>query len=148
MKKKLIIASFAFFFAGGLFANAAAPKPEKEIRASFALSFPGIKDAKWNKLDDYYQVYFKTPERVTRLMYDTNGNLVQSLENYDGNLLPTFIKVKLSHKYPNKSITGVTELTTPNSHFYQIILEDEKHSYKIMSSSEGELRLESKLKKT
>ena len=74
--------------------------------------------------------------------------MVKTLKYYGESELDPFIRGKVADKYTDKKIFGVTEVLSDDEHTYNIVLEDAKYWYTIVSDETGSIRRVSKLKKT
>jgi hypothetical protein len=147
MKKILCICSLLFFSFTTISARPSSVVNEK-VAKIFKAGFPDVKAPSWHTFENYYEVYFKDDANCcSRIDYGFDGTLISTLLHYPGSKLPAFIKAKLIEKYHDKSIFGVTELTTQTDHVYNIVLQDEKYWYNVESDDAGNLRLASKFKK-
>lgn len=146
MKKILFIAAVFVLSCSSAFANPGEQVNQKVLKI-FKTSFPEVRNASWHTTDDYYQVFFKNNDCTTRIQYDFSGNLLSTLCNYNGSKLPAFLRAKISSRFRGKSIYGVTELTTPTDHSYNVVLQDNKFWYNVSCDGDGNVFLQNKFKK-
>ena len=145
MKKFLAICLIAFLTTASVFA---VPVNEKVLKV-FATSFPEVQKTTWYNYDTYYSVYFKNPDdSKCRINYDPEGNIISTTRYYSAEALPSFIRAKVSEKFPGKKIFGVTEVSSVDEMAYYIVLEDEKNWYNIKSDAIGSVSLEKKMFKS
>ena len=144
MKQILVIALVLF----GLTASATTP-PEitEKVLKAFRETFTNATDVVWHESGAQYQANFKQADITARATYDAEGNLLSTVRYYYEQNLPAHILAKLKRKYADRSIFGVTEITTENEISYYIKLEDEKNWYTIKSDVMGYFELKEKYKK-
>jgi hypothetical protein len=148
MKKTFFISMLIVISATSIFATKTYAVNDKVLKI-FNETFPEVRQPIWNTFDKYYEVYFTKPDNLSyRIDYDFDGKVIQTMRYYDGINLPAFIKSKVSEKYPNKKIAGVTEVNSDTEFGYHIILEDDKNIYNVKSDPTGNISLESKLIKS
>jgi hypothetical protein len=99
-----------------------------KILKIFHQNFPEITDYSIYKDGDSYIVSIinKRNNSLCKVYYDTKGNILQTIKYYNEEDLPTFIRSKVDSKYRGKAISGITEFTNDDDHFYQVALEDSK----------------------
>ncbi|HWJ92354.1 MAG TPA: hypothetical protein VNR87_14660 [Flavisolibacter sp.] len=122
--------------------------PNEKVLNSFASSFPKADSVNWYENENDYEVHFNINEIRCRLWYDKEGTVIKSVRYYLQNMLPPIILSKVQHKYADKSVFGVTEVTTPEDGVqYFIVLQDDKKWYNITSDSAGNLVMTKKFNK-
>lgn len=121
----------------------------KKIEKVFHQDFPKVTNFKIYTSRDEYIVYFSDDLNHSsgRVYYDTDGNILQTYKYYSGEQLSPFIRAKINEKYQGKNISNVTEVTTPDQHYYNIILSDSTQMYIVNSDEKGNLQLIKKYKK-
>lgn len=143
--KKLIIC--LCLFASIAAAAVEPPEVNEKVLKAFNETFIKAQDVVWHEMQNTYQASFKQSEIVTRAIYDTEGNLLRTTRYYSEEHLPLSILTKLKKKYEGKKIFGVTESSTEQESFYQVVLEDEKNWYIVISDNAGSLELSKKYRK-
>ncbi|MFL5739561.1 MAG: hypothetical protein ACJ75B_05045 [Flavisolibacter sp.] len=122
--------------------------PNEKVLSSFATSFPKADSVSWYENDNNYEVHFNMGEVHCRLWYDKEGTVIKSIRYYLQTMLPPIVLSRVQHKYSDKSIFGITEVTTPEDGVqYYIILQDDKKWYDITSDASGNLTLTKKFNK-
>ena len=102
----------------------------------------------WNETEDRSFVHFKEHEVVSETEYDVNGNFIATVKYYKSpDLLPRRLALELRKKFPDKTIFGITEITTETETCYYIKLEDSKKWITVKGSSNGFLTVVDKLNK-
>jgi hypothetical protein len=132
---------FAFSF------KAMADDPSQKVLDAFHKTFPDVKDVAWTENRHSYEVKFKQNEIISKVTYDLDGNIVNTLRYYYEQNLPLLVLSKVKNKFNGKKIFGVTEESSDNGTFYHIILEDEKHWVNITADSYGSIRVDKKYNK-
>lgn len=147
MKKIILVTLVAFASSTSIFANPAPIVTEKVLKI-FHEAFPEVKQPTWYTFDDYYEVYFTSPDNSScRIDYSHDGTVLNTTRYYTEENLSPVVRAKVNEKYPGKQIFGVTEVSNSENVSYHIILEDSKYWYNIESNSTGNIRLEKKLLK-
>ncbi|MBK5270017.1 MAG: hypothetical protein JJE22_03290 [Bacteroidia bacterium] len=131
------------------FAATAAPRPEisDKVLKAFNETFSSAENVTWEEFDNKNcQANFKMNEIIVKVLYDDDGNLLQTIRYYTEKNLPPNIIIKLKKKYPGKEIFTVTEVASQNDIVYHITLKDEKNWYIVKSDYLGNLEQTSKFK--
>lgn len=139
--KKLFITLAAIYCGLVSFAT-----PES-VLSTFNSSFPKAENVKWTDESQSFQVYFTMGSVQCRLWYNSDGVVVKSIRYYHADMLPPLIFSNVQHKYSDKNIYSVTEVTSEVGIEYNITLQDEKNWYDIISDAAGNLSLQKKMKK-
>jgi hypothetical protein len=143
MKRILLAAAIVFSFSF----NAKADLPNQKVLDAFNKTFPHVKDVAWTDNDHSYEVKFTQDEVLSKITYDTDGNIVKTLRYYHEQNLPLLVLSKVKSKFNNKKIFGVTEESSEEGTFYHIVLEDQKHWYNITADSYGSITVDNKYNK-
>ena len=106
-----------------LFANAAGPS--KKALQAFQSTFNDVKDVKWHDVANGYEAFFTSNNITHRIIYDGEGNIVQSFRYYFQKDLPLHVISKLNKKFPGQRISTVVEQTDKDGMSYDVTLEDE-----------------------
>jgi hypothetical protein len=143
MKQILLAAVIAMSFSF----TAKADEPNQKVLDAFNKTFQNVKEVAWTESDHSFEVKFKQNEILSKVTYDTDGNIVKTLRYYYEDNLPLLVVSKVKNRFNDKKIFGVTEESSEDGTFYHIILEDEKHWINITSDSYGVIRVDNKYKK-
>jgi uncharacterized protein YxeA len=143
MKKIILLVAPVVLFITSSFAA----DPNQKVLDAFSKTFQQVKNVTWQDIDNRYEANFKDNNITFRIMYDQEGNVVKSIRYYFASTLPIFIQAKLSKKYDNKTVYGVTEITTDTDVIYHIILQDATNWIHVQSDSFGNMFTERKLRK-
>ncbi|HVZ95281.1 MAG TPA: hypothetical protein VG847_00295 [Chitinophagaceae bacterium] len=147
MKKILALCLVAMTLSATAFANPTSAVTEKVLKV-FHAAFPEAKHTTWYAFENYYEVYFKDTENSScRIDYTPDGDVICTTRYYAGEDLSPAIRAKVSEKFPDKKIYGVTEVSNTEKLAYHIVLEDEKNWYNIESDATGNIRLDQKMDK-
>lgn len=100
------------FFAGifCIFSVMANAEPAPAILGHFKELYPNARKISWARYNDLDEVYFLNENIQIRMLFDSNGHIIQTLRYYFANELPAHISFKLKEKYFDKEITSVTEM--------------------------------------
>lgn len=119
----------------------------EKLLLSFKQTFPDAQQVKWLEQTDKYTVNFTENGILTKIDYDKDGNFIGSLRYYTEKNLPINILCKLQKKYADKTVFGVTEVTSDSNVEYYIKLQDEKNWITVKSNGDGNMQLVEKYKK-
>lgn len=144
MKKLAILTAVICFFALSSFAAG----PNEKVLKVFSKTFVQAEGVSWLELSDFYEVTFRQNNTQMRIVFDSDGNILKSIRYYGGDMLPIFIQGKLSKKYADKKVFGVTEVTTADQVTYQIVLEDSKTFTHVRSDAFGNMEVEKSFNKS
>ena len=143
MKQILLAAVIAMSFSF----TAKADDPNQKVLDAFNKTFQNVKEVAWTENDHSFEVKFKQNEILSKVTYDTDGNIVRTLRYYYEDNLPLLVVSKVKSKFNDKKIFGVTEESSEDGTFYHIVLQDEKHWINITADSYGVIRVDNKYKK-
>ncbi|HVS98058.1 MAG TPA: hypothetical protein VHE54_16295 [Puia sp.] len=118
-----------------------------KLLQAFKQTFPDAREVKWVEQADKYTVNFKQGDILTKVEYDRDGNFLNSLRYYSEKNLPVNILCRLQRKYADKTVFGVTEMTSDSSVEYYIKMEDDKYWVTVRSDTEGNMRVTEKYRK-
>lgn len=121
--------------------------PNEKVLDAFERTFSQATDVKWTEVNDNFEANFSQADIKLKVQYDADGNMMRSIRYYKGKVLPIFIQSRVQKKFPEKTIHSVTEITTPESISYHIILEDDKNWMNVQSDVYGNITVEKKYTK-
>lgn len=127
--------------------GAAAKEVNAEVLKIFSKTYPGAQSTSWEETKEGYKVFFTRKDISYRIMYDAEGNVIQSLKYYDEDNLPPLILNKVKKAYAGFYIHSVVEQSNDASLSYHIILQNEKKIVNLKSDPVGFLEVESKYNK-
>lgn len=140
--KQILFAALIFLGASSFTAV-----PNEKVLSAFEKTFAHATDVKWQDIDNNFEASFTQADIKLRVQYDADGNVIRSIRYYKAQMLPILIQSKIQKKYSDKKIYSVTEITSPESVGYHIILEDAKTWTNIKSDVYGNLTVENKFTK-
>ncbi|HEY6954161.1 MAG TPA: hypothetical protein VI385_02905 [Flavisolibacter sp.] len=143
MKQILLAAVIAMSFSF----TTKADDPNQKVLNAFNKTFQNVKEVAWTENEHSFEVKFRQNEILSKVTYDTDGNIVKTLRYYYQDNLPLLVLSKVKNKFNDKKIFGVTEESSEDGTFYHIILEDEKHWINITADNFGTIRVDNKYKK-
>ena len=143
--KKILIAALIL---GASFRSLAAdPIVNQKVLNSFNKTFQHVQDVAWTESEYIYEVSFKQDQVSSKVVYDKQGNILNTLRYYKESQLPIMILTRVKQRFADKKIFGVTEQSSDDGTYYYITLEGEKNWINIKADSYGSIIVESKYKK-
>ncbi|HVG42758.1 MAG TPA: hypothetical protein VM888_14195 [Chitinophagaceae bacterium] len=143
MKKIFIAASL--FLTMSAFATPTAIN--EKVLTAFNQVFKNVQEVVWLEEDGNFRVNFKQDEVTVKIVYDADGNMLESLRYYNEAQLPMLIRAKLKKEFSGKKVFGVTEYVSGTNMTYHITLEDEKSWTMVTSDGSANLQVTKKFKK-
>lgn len=144
----MISLCLAVTFTLGVYAFPPSDIPGKVLK-SFHRDFPNVMKQTIQNCGNSVVVYFDEDDHSScRVFYDLNGVLKEVIRYYDASKLSPFIRSKVNEKFAGKEISGVTEVVSANSRFYQINVQDTKVWYQIKCDADGTITTEKKWHKS
>lgn len=144
MKKKLVTYASLMLMAATCFAFT----PNDKVLKSFHSTFLSPKQVKWFEHKNYYEVSFAQASVRANVKYDLEGNFLSSTRFYKEHQLPANILYQLKKKYADKTIFGVTEIANPEEIYYYVKLEDNKRWLTVKVSSNGQMEVFERFRKS
>jgi len=101
-------------------------------RTTLHSTFPEVTDDNWfSEKKGFTTVYFKTPGKTNRALFDKKGKIVYTISYYQKEMLPVWVLQKMNEKYAGKNIFGVTEINNNNETSYVLVLEDKSNWFDV-----------------
>jgi len=123
------------------------PDVNAKVLKAFHETFTNASNVIWSEVEDNgYKANFEMSQIQVRALYDTDGNLLETVRYYDERALPVNIVAGIKKQYPGKKIFGVTEISTDNDIAYHVTLRDEKNWYVVKSDPYANITLSKKFK--
>ena len=119
----------------------------EKVLKSFRETFTLAEEVKWEEYNNYYTVSFVHGGIQSKVNYDKEGSTLSSIRYYAPQLLPLNIFNRLKRDYQNKTLYGVTEVTSGTDVTYFIKLSDEKNWVTIRVDASGNAQVYEKYKK-
>ena len=127
------------------------PDPEKVtpvVKAAFENDFSKATVVKWEKTDDFYFASFLLNNVKVDAAYTENGELIGTSRRITADQMPLSIAVALADNYGGYEIdNSVVELTHQSVTRYYVTVSNKSQTVKLKCYSNGELEVESKIKK-
>lgn len=148
IRMKLLIIIVATALSIHAFANKPAPVINEKVLSTFSVIFKDAGPVSWIEASDYIIAVFKKDHILYRAMLDkTNGSLLQTIRYYGEHHLPPNLLFGIKKKLGKKEIFGVTEVMTPHTTNYIIVVNDAKNMYKINVDADGNITFLNKFKR-
>ena len=144
--KKILIAA-ALFLSMSAFATPENVTVNEKVLTAFNQVFKNAQQAVWHEENNRFEVQFRQDETTVKVLYDAEGNMLESLRYYNEAQLPMLIRAKLKKEFAGKTVFGVTEHAANNEVVYHITLQDEKNWTMVVADSGANLQVEKKYKK-
>ncbi|MFN2458707.1 MAG: hypothetical protein ABR502_10930 [Chitinophagaceae bacterium] len=96
--------------------------------------------------EDHYIVRFNQDEIDTRIKYDLEGKISETVGYYKEDALP-ILRPKLKNRFSDKTVFGVTEIANNTEILYYVVLEDEKNWLTLKTDAFRNMQIEKKYKK-
>jgi hypothetical protein len=143
--KKVSVLTAALMVA--LFSFARPADVSEKVKKIFRETYAKAQDVQWVECKPNYEVSFSLSGIQSKIIYDTDGNIVSSLRYYSPDNLPVHILSKLKRKYSDKELFGITEVSSEEGITYFIKMHDAQYWYTVKADSEGNLELSEKMKR-
>ena len=143
--KKIILAAIVLSFSFCAFAKE--PTVNEKVLNAFNKTFKDVQDLSWSETENSYQANFKQFQMIARVIYDKEGNIVQTFRYYFEQQLPIMVLAKVKARFSDKKIYGVTEVSSEEGLYYYITLEDEKKWIEVKADNYGSVTIEKKFNK-
>lgn len=143
--KKIAFLAVAALLSAGVYANT--PNVTEKVLKAFRETFAAAENISWYEANDQYSVRFSQSDVRYIVYYNKNGRIVASMRFYEPSLLPMNILSGLKKYNPNKSLFGVTEITSGENVAYFIKAEDSKYLYTIKADAYGNSEVYETLRK-
>lgn len=148
MKKIFLAAALILGYSLNVLASGPVdPIVNEKVLDAFNKTFQNVEELSWTESSSTYEANFKHSTISTRVTYDKQGNIIQTIRSYYEQQLPIIILAKVKSKFQDKKVFGVTEISSDEGIFYYIMLEDEKNWTEIKADSFGTFAVNKKFKK-
>ena len=140
---------FAFICATVLVTSTYAYRAEvnEKVLKSFRETFNLAEEVKWEEYNTYYTVSFVHGGIQSKVNYDKEGSMLSSISYYAPTMLPLNIFNRLKKDYQDKSLYGVTEVTSGTDVTYFIKMQDAKNWITIRVDANGNAQVYEKYKR-
>lgn len=143
--KKIILA--ATIFLSSFYSFASDPGVNEKVLAAFNKTFQDAQDVTWTETATSYEVAFKQNTIQVRVNYDMEGNILNTLRYYGEENLPLMVLSKIKTRFTDKTIFGVTEISSEEGTYFHVVLEDAKSWVEVKADVFGSLTVQKKMKK-
>jgi hypothetical protein len=143
--KKIAFLTIAALLSAGVYAST--PTVTEKVLKAFHETFADAENISWYEANGQYSVRFSQAEVKYIVYYDKNGKITGSMRFYEPSLLPMNILSRLKKYNPDKSLFGVTEITSGENVAYYVKAEDSKYLYTIKADSYGNSEIYETLRK-
>lgn len=149
MKKfRTIVAAAIMLFATSAFATPGPDKVLAIVKAEFEKDFSGAKKVTWEQKDDFYFASFILNSKEVSAAYNEKGELLGVSRDILTSQLPLNILMAISEKFAGYEVANnATEIVYGGQTSYYLCIEGDKKILKLKCNSDGELMVESKVKK-
>jgi hypothetical protein len=144
MKKLSFIVYFSTI---SLLSVAASKSINEKLVQSFRETYPNAVQVSWKEYPETYAVYFAEEGIKATIIFKKDGTFLKSTRYYQEEFLPYYLVAAIKEKFPEESIYGITEITSPFSIEYYIKLEDQKNWRTVKLESDGSIKVVEKFRK-
>jgi hypothetical protein len=150
MKKiKTVLTAIVMLLSISSFAKG--PDPEKVtavVKTAFEKDFSKAIVVNWQKTDEFYFASFLLNNVNVEAAYTETGELIGTSRKISAEQMPLTISLALTEKYKGYQVdNSVTELTFAGVTRYYVTVSDQKLALRLKCLSDGEIQVESKVKK-
>jgi hypothetical protein len=118
------------------------------VKAAFENDFAKASGVKWEKTDEFYFVSFLLNDANVEAAYTETGELIGTSRSIKADQMPLTISLTLAEKYKGYEISDtVTELNFGGATRYYVTVSNEKQALRLKCFNDGEIEVESKIKK-
>lgn len=122
-------------------------KTEETAKELFAKTFPNVSNAKWYNEKGNMLCQFSEGSTRFSLLYNEEGNLVQSVRYYGKEFLPPILLTNVIKRYPSAVLNGVTEISTAFNVDIYVHLDNATEFITLKADPYGVLSVHSRMKK-
>jgi len=88
----------------------------------FKSQYPDAKDVEWETEGEYSEVDFEQNGLEVSVLYDKDGNVVETETEIDINLIPESVQVYITENYPNFEIEEVEKVESDKGVFFEVAI--------------------------
>jgi Putative beta-lactamase-inhibitor-like, PepSY-like len=149
MKKLLVVMSaFLLICLMGFTQKITPEKVPVPVKKAFATKFPAATDAKFELVNNYYNVVFNDKGVGTTAKYSPSGKWLITETSISESDLPKEVSASLAKDFADFKISAVTKVESPDKPlFYTMDLQKEKEGYNAQFSPKGDVLKKTPLKK-
>ncbi|MGC4234656.1 MAG: hypothetical protein QM594_16860 [Niabella sp.] len=112
--------------------------------STFNKIFKNVREVSWLFHSQYSFASFTIDQVHIKAWFDKDGKLTRTIRYYKEENLAPFIKLRVNQKYGSWEISGITELSTKNILYYEIVLKKEAHIRVIAMDNKADILSERK----
>lgn len=148
MKKfKIVLTAIVMLFASSSFALDPV-KVSPVVKSAFAADFTKAKNVSWEKTSDFYFASFVLNNTRVDAAYSPKGELLGTSRRISVREMPLSISLAIAEMYEGYQVNkSVAELTFDGVTWYYVNVEDDNKLLKLKCYANGDLEVDSKLKK-
>ncbi len=143
--KKIILA--AVILISSFYSFASDPGVNEKVLEAFNKTFSDARDVSWAETATSYEVSFKQHEIQLKVNYDKEGNIINTLRYYSEEHLPLMVISKIKTRFADKTIFGVTEISSEEGTYYHVVLEDDKSWVEVKADVFGSISVQKRMRK-
>jgi hypothetical protein len=107
------------------------------LQQKFKVDFPKASDVEWETTGDIYEVEFDVKFRDCKAYYDSDGNLLMTVEEMYRSELPAVVKNAAESKYPKYHFEDIDKIRRGTEVFYKIEMELRDMEVELLIRSDG-----------
>ena len=116
--------------------------PPANLQQKFRVDFPKASDVEWETAGDIYEVEFDVRFRDCKAYYDSEGNLLMTVEETYRSGLPAVVKNAAETKYPKYHFEDIDKIRRGTEVFYKVEMELRDTEIELLVQSDGVIRNE------
>ena len=119
-------------------ANKTEMVPQERTEKSFEISNPNAKDVSWEKDGEFVEVEFTENGIEKSILYNSEGNVVESETEIDVDQLPEAILLFIADNYPEAEIEEAETLENTEGSFFEVEIENQNEGEtELLFSADG-----------
>lgn len=146
--KRVLLAAIVFVAVAAHAGTGRGYLVNEKVQKAFEETFVTATDVTWKELAETFIASFKEKEAVkTVAEFTKEGKLRSTIRYYGEEQLPPFLLSRIKEKYTDKTILGITELSSETEVKFVITMEDKKKIYKVESDILGNAEITDRMLK-
>lgn len=106
---------------------------------TFQSKFPNAQDIEWEKIQDNFEVEFEVDQTEYTALLSPDGKLIKHKNDISLSELPEAVRLYLEEGYETKNIDDIEVLNIEESTYYQVEIERDLSTEKIVLDINGEI---------
>jgi hypothetical protein len=111
--------------------------PPTNLQQKFRADFPKASDVEWETSGGIYEVEFDIRFRDCKAYYDSDGNLLMTVEEIYRSGLPAVVKNAAESKYPKYHFEDIDKIRRGTEVFYKVEMELRDTEVELLIQSDG-----------